>query len=56
VAADAVGWCLIEQLRSGKGLPSLKEEGREPVFLVSAEKLGLGRAGSDSIEVIEDEI
>jgi len=56
VAADAVGWRLVEQLRSGNGLPSLKEEGREPVFLVSAEKLGLGRAGSDSIEVIEDEV
>jgi uncharacterized protein (DUF362 family) len=54
VAADAVGWRLIEQLRSRKGLPSLKEEGREPVFLGSAEKLGLGRSGSDLIEVIED--
>jgi len=56
VAADAVGWRLIEQLRSKKGLPSLKEEGREPVFLVTAQKLGLGRADSDSIEVIEDEL
>lgn len=56
VAADAVGWRLVEQLRSSKGLPSLKEEGREPVFLASAEKMGLGRARSESIEVIEDEI
>ncbi len=56
VAADAVGWRLIETLRSRKGLPSLKEEDREPVYLGTAEKLGLGRAGSDSIEVIEDEI
>jgi len=56
VAADAVGWRLIERLRSKKGLPSLKEEGREPVFLATAQKLGLGRADSDSIEVIEDEL
>jgi len=56
VAADAVGWRLIETLRSRKGLPSLKEEAREPVYLGTAEKLGLGRAGSDSIEVTEDEI
>jgi uncharacterized protein (DUF362 family) len=56
VAADAVGWRLVEKLRSGKGLPSLKEEGREPLFLASAEKLGLGRSGSESIEVIEDEV
>ena len=56
VAADAVGWRLIEMLRSRKGLPSLKEEDREPVYLGTAERLGLGRAGSDSIELIEDEI
>jgi uncharacterized protein (DUF362 family) len=56
VAADAVGWRLIEELRSRKGLPSLKEEDREPVYLTTAEKLGLGRAHSDSIDVIEDEI
>lgn len=56
VAADAVGWRLIEELRSRKGLPSLKEEDREPVYLSTAEKLGLGRAHNDSIEVIEDEI
>jgi len=56
VAADAVGWRLIETLRSRKGLPSLKEEDREPVYLGTAEKLGLGRAGGDSIEVIEDEV
>lgn len=56
VAADAVGWRLIEQLRSRKGLPSLKEEGREPVFLGSAEKLGLGHADAKSIEVIEVEL
>ena len=56
VAADAVGWRLIEELRSKKGLPSLKEEGREPTYLNTAEKLGLGFAGSDSIEVIRDEI
>jgi len=56
VAADAVGWRLVEKLRSRKGLPSLIDEGREPVFLASAEKLGLGRAGSEFIEVLEDEV
>ena len=56
VAADAVGWRLVEKLRSSKGLPSLKEEDREPRFLASAENLGLGRAGKDSIEVIEEEV
>lgn len=56
VATDAIGWRLIEEIRSKKGLPSLKEEGREPSYLGTAERLGLGRGGNDSIEVIEDEI
>jgi uncharacterized protein (DUF362 family) len=56
VAADAVGWRLIEELRAKKGLPSLREEGREPDYLSTAEKLGLGRAAQGSIEVVQDEI
>lgn len=56
VAADAVGWRMIEGLRAKKGLPSLQEEGREPAYLKTAEKLGLGRAGQDSIEVVQDEV
>lgn len=56
VAADAVGWRLIEELRAKKGLPSLLEEGREPAYLKTAEKLGLGRADPDSIEVVRDEV
>jgi len=56
VAADAVGWRMIEELRAKKGLPSLREEGREPGYLSTAEKLGLGRAAQGSIEVVQDEI
>jgi hypothetical protein len=56
VSADAVGWRLIEGLRSRKGLPSLKEESREPLYLGTAEKMGLGRAGSESIQVMEVEV
>jgi uncharacterized protein (DUF362 family) len=54
VAADRVGWSLIERFRAAKGLPSLKEEGREPVYLATAETMGLGRAGLGEIEVIEE--
>lgn len=56
VAADAVGWKLIEELRAKKGLPSLKEENREPVYLYSAEKLDLGQARLENIEIIEEEV
>lgn len=55
VAADFVGWQIIEKLRAKKGLPSLKEEKREPIYLRTAEKMGLGKANQDSISIIEEE-
>ncbi len=56
VAADAVGWKIIEELRAQKGLPSLKEENRQPGYLFTAEKMNLGQAQLGNIEIIEDEI
>jgi len=56
VAADSVGWSIIERLRADEGLPTLKEEGREPAYLATAEKMGLGRAGLDSIETVEETV
>lgn len=56
VAADFVGWQLIEKLRAQKGLPSLEEEKRAPIYLKTAEKMGLGKANSSEIQVIENEV
>lgn len=56
VATDFVGWQFIDQLRSEKGLPSLKEEGREPTYLRTAEKRGLGNANLENITLIREEI
>lgn len=56
VAADWAGWKLMERLRSQKGLPSLKEEEREPFYLRTAEKMGLGAAREEGIQLIEDEV
>jgi uncharacterized protein (DUF362 family) len=56
VAADSVGWSIIERLRADGGLPPLKEEGREPAYLATAEKMGLGRASLGSIETVEETI
>jgi len=56
VAADFVGWQVIEKLRREKGLPSLKEENREPIYLWTAEKMGLGKANLKDIQVVEDEV
>ncbi len=56
VAADTVGRDLVERLRRAKGLPSLREEGREPLYLATAERLNLGRAGREDIVLVEEEI
>lgn len=56
VAADFASWQIIEELRSAKGLPTLKEEGREPVYLKTAEKMELGNASPDDINIIKEEI
>jgi uncharacterized protein (DUF362 family) len=56
VATDAVGWRLIESLRAKKGLPSLAEEQREPSYLATAEKLGLGTADPSRISLVEAEV
>jgi len=55
VSADYTGWKVIENLRAKKGLPSLKEEKREPDYLKTAEKMGLGQATRENIQVIEEE-
>nr|NIM57803.1 hypothetical protein [Candidatus Aminicenantes bacterium] len=56
VAADYVGWQVIEKLRAKKGLASLKEENRVPVYLKTAEKMGLGKASPEEIQIIEEEV
>ena len=54
VAVDTVGLKIIEGLRANKGLPSLAEENRAPLYLASAEKMGLGVADPGRIEIIEE--
>jgi len=54
VAADAVGWRIIEKLRAAKGLPTLEQDGRPPLSIATAEKLGLGRARESGIELVEE--
>ncbi len=53
VAADSIGCQIIEKLRAKKGLPSLGEENREPGYLKTAERMGLGHADLDRITVKE---
>ncbi len=56
VAADRVGWTIIERLRASAGLPALQDEGRAPGYLATAEKMGLGRADPASIETVEEAV
>jgi uncharacterized protein (DUF362 family) len=56
VAADSVGWTLIERLRADAGLPTLEAEGRAPGYLATAEKMGLGRSAAAAIETIEETV
>jgi uncharacterized protein (DUF362 family) len=56
VAVDAVGWRLVERLRKAKGLPTLEEDGRPPLYIRTAERLGLGRAAESDIRLLEDEV
>ena len=42
VAADVLGWEVVEGLRKEAALPTLKDAGREPTYLRLAGELGLG--------------
>jgi len=55
VALDRIGWDRIEEMRSEKGLPSLKEAGREPTYIATAadKEHGLGTDDLRWIDVIE---
>lgn len=56
VAADYVGWQIIEKLRKEKGLPSLAEEQRDPTYLKTAENMGLGQANKENIQIFEEDV
>jgi len=53
VALDTIGIQLIEDVRSEKGLVSLKEVGREPVHVSTAAKQGLGTDNLSKIDFIK---
>ena len=54
-AVDRIAWEMIEGERSRRGLPSLAETGREPTWIETASKLGLGVADRGRISMHEVE-
>jgi uncharacterized protein (DUF362 family) len=56
VAADFTGWRIIDKLRAQNGLSSLEEEKRSPLYLDTAVRMGLGKASTEEITFLEEEI
>jgi len=50
VALDRVGWEIIEKKRKEMGFASLKEVGREPRYILTAGKKGIGQSRLDKID------
>jgi len=53
VAIDAVGYRIIEDLRRTAGLTTLKGTGREPIYIKTADKYGLGEAELEKIDFVK---
>jgi uncharacterized protein (DUF362 family) len=53
VALDFCGWTVIDGLRREAGLPTLAAAGREPAYIRTAARLGLGRADPGLIRRID---
>ena len=52
MALDKIGYDIIDRKRIEMGMPCLREAEREPTFIATAEKLGLGTADPKKIEHI----
>jgi uncharacterized protein (DUF362 family) len=53
VAVDAVAWQIIEERRREVGLKPLAEEEREPKYIATAGRLGLGENRLEHIELVD---
>ena len=56
VALDSCGYKIIDDLRVQNKMKTLKDSGREPLWLKTAEQLGLGNADMNQIEFIDEDI
>jgi len=53
IAIDRIAWEMIEAERAARGMPALRDDGREPTWLATAEGRGLGIADRSRIAVRE---
>jgi len=56
VAMDTYGWKVIDEERKARGLPSLKESGREPAYIRAAGQFGLGVHDLNAVKVQSFEV
>jgi uncharacterized protein (DUF362 family) len=56
IAIDAYGYKIIEDYRKKNGLPSLKDDRREPLWIQTGKMLGLGECDLSQVEIIEEDI
>ncbi|HEX3778003.1 MAG TPA: DUF362 domain-containing protein [Polyangiaceae bacterium] len=56
VAMDTYGWKVIDDERKARGLPSLKDSGREPAYIRAAGNFGLGVHDLNAINVSSFEV
>lgn len=52
VALDRIGWDIIEKKRLEKKLPTLKAAKREPIYIQTAARLGLGEGDISKIKTV----
>lgn len=56
IAIDAYGYKIIEEYRAKNGMKSLKESGREPIWISTGNNIGLGESDLANVEIIEEDI
>jgi uncharacterized protein (DUF362 family) len=52
VALDRAGWKIVDSLRREAGLPTLAEAGREPAYIRTAARMGLGQADENLVQMV----
>jgi uncharacterized protein (DUF362 family) len=52
VALDRAGWTIVDRLRRESGLPTLAEAGREPTYVRTAGRMGLGQADENLVQTV----
>lgn len=56
IAIDSNGYEIIEEYRTKNGMKSLKDSGREPLWIATGNQIGLGESDLAKVEIIKEDI